>query len=165
MSHVQFWRDSRLPWAESRRAVRSRACYLAHTHDTLSIGAVNSGGSVFSSGGATHRLRPGSLVMVPPRCVHACNPDPGAAWSYQMLHLEADWAHTLLQETAPAAGLPDQASISGSPAAYLRFCQLNDVLFSAAEPADKETALVLYVGGRSWLGRPPRAADVLPAAR
>src|SRR3546814_4648553 len=33
MSDTQFWRDARLPYAESRRAVHSRACYVAHTHD------------------------------------------------------------------------------------------------------------------------------------
>ena len=155
---TRFWRDSRLPYAECRRAVHSRACYVAHTHDTVSIGAVDGGGSVFTSGAVRRRLRPGSLVMVPAHCPHACNPDADAAWSYQMLHLDADWVGTLLRETAGDAGLPGQACISDAPSAYRRFCALNDVLFSDASPADKEAALVLYVGGRSWLGRPPRAA-------
>src|SRR5690606_36294665 len=75
MADTQFWRDPRLPYVESRRAVHSRACYAAHTHDTVSIGAVDSGGSVFTSGALRRRLRPGSLVMVPAHCAHACNPD------------------------------------------------------------------------------------------
>jgi len=166
MPDTEFWRDARLPYAESRRAVHSRACYVSHTHDTVSIGAVDAGGSVFCSGGQRRRLRPGSLVMVPAHCAHACNPDADAAWSYQMLHLDAGWTAELLRETAPGANLPEQACISAAPSAYHRFCQLNALLFSDAAPADKEAALVLYIGGRSWLGRPPRtAAPRLPAAR
>ena len=158
MSDTQFWRDPRLPYVESRRAVHSRACYAAHTHDTVSIGAVDSGGSVFTSGALRRRLRPGSLVMVPAHCAHACNPDADAAWSYQMLHLDAGWVAALLRETAPEAPLPAQPCVSDARTAYQRFCELNALLFSAAAPADKEAALVLYVGGRSWLGRPPRQA-------
>jgi len=166
MSDTRFWRDAQLPYAESRRAVHSRACYVAHTHDTVSIGAVDGGGSVFASGAARRRLRPGSLVMVPAHCPHACNPDADAAWSYQMLHLDAGWVAALLREAADGAGLPGQACISDAPTAYHRFCALNDLLFSKASPADKEAALVLYVGGRSWLGRPPRTATPrLPSTR
>src|SRR3546814_4624944 len=44
-----------------------------------------------------------SDLMVPAHCAHACNPDAGAAWSYQMLHLDAGWTADLLRETAPGA--------------------------------------------------------------
>jgi len=154
MSHPQFWRDARLPYVESRRAVNSRACYATHTHDTVSIGAVDNGHSTFTCGDASYRLAAGSLVMVPSHCAHACNPDPDAAWSYQMLHLDAQWVHALLAENDGDAALPDHAAVSHALPAYQRFCELNDLLFSDAAHADKESALILYVGSRSWLGLP-----------
>ncbi len=33
----------------------------------------------------------GAVVFVPASRVHACNPLPDTAWSYQMLHLDAAW--------------------------------------------------------------------------
>lgn len=163
MSHPLFWRDARLPYVESRRAVHSRACYATHTHDTVSIGAVDSGYSTFTCGTASYRLAAGSLVMVPSHCAHACNPDPDAAWSYQMLHLDAQWVRALLAENDRGADteLPDHAAVSHALPAYQRFCELNDLLFSEATHADKEAALILYIGSRSWLDL-PLAAPPLP---
>ncbi|MBE0594836.1 MAG: helix-turn-helix transcriptional regulator [Gemmatimonadales bacterium] len=43
-----FWRDPALPFVESRRACRSRACYKPHSHPTYSIGAVDDGTSAFT---------------------------------------------------------------------------------------------------------------------
>lgn len=40
------------------------------------------------AGPAPVALHPGTLVIVPPDHVHACNPAPDSAWSYQMLHLD-----------------------------------------------------------------------------
>lgn len=45
---AEFWRDKALPYVESRRACDSRICYQEHSHPTFSIGAVDSGGSVFT---------------------------------------------------------------------------------------------------------------------
>lgn len=96
-----FWRDPAMPFAESRRACQSRACYRPHHHPTFSIGAVDAGQSVFSGAEAGPvSLFPGTLVFVPAARVHACNPLPGKAWSYQMLHLDADWLRGVRQEYA-----------------------------------------------------------------
>ena len=85
---------------ESRRACHSRACYKAHSHPTFSIGAVDAGLSLFSgAAGGQARLTPGTLVLVPPQRVHACNPAPGYAWSYQMLHVDARWLSQLRLES------------------------------------------------------------------
>ncbi len=76
-------RDPALPWVEARRACHSRACYKAHSHPTFSIGAVDAGSSCFTGAGeGEERLSPGTLVLVPAQRVHACNPQPGQAWSF-----------------------------------------------------------------------------------
>lgn len=123
-----FWRDATLPHVESRRACHSRACYKPHSHPTFSIGAVDAGGSIFTgSGDAGVRLAPGSLVLVPAGCVHACNPLPDQAWSYQMLHLDAQW----LLEHAPALD-GETARVLHCPLLYARFCAMNALLFSSS---------------------------------
>jgi AraC-like DNA-binding protein len=137
-----------MPFVESRRACQSRACYQPHHHPTFSIGAVDAGHSVFT--GAANgpvELRPGTLVFVPAERVHACNPAPDTAWSYQMLHLDADWLRTVRQEDDRTKAIDDEpVRIVSAPVIYARFSQLNALLFSEASLHDKETALIEFVG-------------------
>lgn len=137
-----------MPYAESRRACHSRACYRAHSHPTASIGAVDQGSSLFTGAGDTPvALHPGTLVFVPAQRVHSCNPEAGTTWSYQMLHLDAAWLRTLRDEYTPAPLADDEpVRIIDEPALYARFCQLNALLFSNAEADDKEAALIEFVG-------------------
>ncbi|MGE8493870.1 AraC family transcriptional regulator [Comamonas sp. JNW] len=143
-----FWRDPALPFVESRRASQSRACYKPHHHPSFSIGAVDGGHSVFTGAEAGPvRLSPGALVFVPAERVHACNPAPDAAWSYQMLHLDASWLQALREEYVdPASMANEPVRIVNDPARYARFCQLNALLFSQAEAADKEASLIAFIG-------------------
>ena len=155
-STATFWRDPVLPHIVTRRACHSRACYKAHSHPTFSIGAVDAGGSVFTgSGDAAVRLAPGSLVLVPAGCVHACNPLPDMAWSYQMLHLDAQW----LQQHAPALD-GDTARVLECAVLYAQFCAMNALLFSSSSAQEKDAALLAFLGACAGT-----AADALPSAR
>jgi AraC-like DNA-binding protein len=166
-----FWRDPALPFVESRRACRSRACYKPHSHPTFSIGAVDEGTSLFT--GASHEqvtLRAGTLVLVPASCVHACNPPTDAAWSYQMLHLDAAWLQSVREEYTQAGtgrGDAEPVRILTDPSIYARFCHLNALLFSAADPHDKEAALIELVHDCDLIqGEPietPRASSLVAA--
>jgi AraC-like DNA-binding protein len=146
-----FWRHPALPFVESRRACRSRACYRPHHHPDFSIGAVDAGCSLFTGAesGPVH-LSPGTLVLVPAHRVHACNPAPGTAWSYQMLHLDARWLAQVRHEHhgqgAGIPGAPEPIRILQDAALYARFCRLNGLLFSGADAGDKEAALIEFMG-------------------
>jgi len=145
----RFWRDSALPFAESRSAADSRACYRPHTHATFSIGVVDAGRSVFTSHGHSVPLTPGMLVAVPAGCLHACNPAPGARWSYQMLHLDVAWmADTLAHAGAPPA--PQTAIVVQAPSAHAAFCALNQRLFSHACAPAKRAALTRFLTEGTW---------------
>lgn len=153
---INFYRDPALPHIETRRACHSRACYKPHSHPTFSIGAVDAGGSVFTgSREAAVSLTPGSLVLVPAGCVHACNPLPDMAWSYQMLHLNAQW----LREHAPALG-GDTARVLDCPVLYAQFCAMNDLLFSSSSAQEKDAALLAFLDACASAD-----ADALPSAR
>ncbi|GAB7537001.1 AraC family transcriptional regulator [Burkholderia sp. 3C] len=163
-----FWRDPALPFVESRRACRSRACYKPHHHPTFSVGAVDGGASVFTGApGGPIGLQPGMLVLVPAHRVHACNPAPGEAWSYQMLHIDANWRDAVRQEYAPA--VPQDAKddepirIVTNPALYAQCCELNALLCSDADARDKEAALIEFVGACDAAQGLPVAPPVAPA--
>lgn len=140
----RYWFDPALPMAESRRACHSHAAYVPHTHPTLSVGAVDAGASVFRHDAGESRLRPGAVVWVPAGCVHACNPVPDARWSYQMIHLDAAWADAVLDEAGRAR--VRRIHVTDRAPAYDAVCALNTMLFSAADPVEKEAALVAFVG-------------------
>lgn len=158
-SHAALWRDPALPHVESRRACHSRACYKAHSHPTFSIGAVDAGHSHFTgAGNGQQRLTPGTLVLVPARRVHACNPAPGQAWSYQMLHVDADWLAQLhLESGLDGAGPGEPARICQVPEVYRQFCELNSLLFSNASNGEKDAALIAFLGDLDFARHAPLA--------
>lgn len=154
-SHADLWRDPALAHVESRRACHSRACYKAHSHPTFSIGAVDAGRSHFTGAadGQQH-LAPGTLVLVPAHRVHACNPAPGLAWSYQMLHVDADWLTQLRLESGLGgieAGEP--VRICREAEVYRQFCALNRLLFSSACNGEKDAALIAFLGDLDFSAR------------
>ncbi|WP_420996462.1 helix-turn-helix domain-containing protein [Cupriavidus sp. 30B13] len=159
-----------MPFVESRCASDSGAAYLPHTHPTLSVGAVDSGHSVFGTEAGTVRLSPGDVVVIPAGQVHACNPEPERRWSYQMLHIDAAWADAVLAAHGAAPALPAalaRVRITSAADTYAALCALNRLLFSAAPCARKEAALASFVAALLG-GADPRQtvrAPRLPAGR
>lgn len=147
----QFWRDTRMPYVETRRACESRICYQAHSHETFSIGAVDQGQSRFQSH-LTGQLiiSAKTLVLMPAHVVHSCNPMPEQLWSYQMMHIDAAWLNRLLQEhqikypdPAQQVLVKLQAKVLHDIDLYHQFTKLNDLLFdSEVTIANKEQSLI-----------------------
>ncbi|MEX0633694.1 AraC family ligand binding domain-containing protein [Serratia ureilytica] len=118
---------------------------------------------------AFHRCRrwpgspvPGTLVFVPASRVHACNPAPDTAWSYQMLHLDAAWLQAVRREYARTDAMDDEpVRIVTDPAVYAHFCRLNVLLFRKATRsrggrADRVRRGLRHRTGLSIKGRPCR---------
>lgn len=141
---------------ETRRACQSRICYIAHSHPTFSIGAVDVGESRFSSRfSSEEKIESGSLVIIPAQIQHSCNPLPNQAWSYQMMHLDAHWIANLIAELRQESVdtiLQFHASrnfpqltpqIIKTPYLYQSFTHLNHVLFDPSiSVLEKEQYLV-----------------------
>ncbi|GGL37738.1 helix-turn-helix domain-containing protein [Nocardia jinanensis] len=143
MVEAEFWRDAALPFLESRRACRTISCYKPHSHDSMSIGVVDEGRSVFTGApGGPLQLTARSVVVIPAHRVHACNPVEGR-WSYQMLHVDETWlAESIPELDMGADRSPRPVRIVPEPGGYAAFCRLNEVLFSGADPREKEELLV-----------------------
>lgn len=126
-----------MPYVETRRACMSRICYQAHSHPTFSIGAVDQGQSCFySHPTGQHIIAAKSLVIMPAHVIHRCNPMPEQVWSYQMMHIDAAWLNTLLQEHqieyshfAEHYFAQPQPQVLHDISSYQMFTQLNQVLF------------------------------------
>ena len=95
----RFHRDPDLPFVEVRDVRDAREiCYVRHSHDTFSIGLVTSGRSLYLHERGRDEISAGTVVMMNPGAMHACNPVDVTAWSYRMVHIDADWLLGLQQE-------------------------------------------------------------------
>ncbi|ATR83162.1 AraC family transcriptional regulator [Pseudomonas sp. HLS-6] len=94
--HSQFWRDPALPFIEARSVQDGRkVCYARHSHAGFSIGAVTAGRSTYLNGDHWHEISAGTVVMMNPGTVHACNPIADQPWSYLMLYVDIPWLERL----------------------------------------------------------------------
>ncbi|MCG6574801.1 AraC family transcriptional regulator [Pseudomonas sp. AF32] len=94
----RFWRDAALPFIEARAIADGRkVCYSRHAHDHFSIGAITAGCSTYLHEQSTFRVESGTVVLMNPGDVHACNPIDNQAWSYVMLYVDTQWLTDLQQ--------------------------------------------------------------------
>ena len=101
----QFWRDAALPFIEARTVADGRrVCYARHSHETFSIGLIDSGCSTYINRDHQCRIDAGTLVLMNPGDVHACNPIENQPWAYRMLYVDAGWL----------AGLQDDLGMGGT---------------------------------------------------
>lgn len=132
-SHI-FWRDPALPHLEARAIRDGRSvCYIPHSHPGFSIGAITGGNSTYMTGGRHFEASAGTVVLMNPDIVHACNPMADRAWSYRMLHVDADWLAAI--QGAPTFQ-PYGAVISRDPSLYADLMGLFDRLFDTMATTD-----------------------------
>lgn len=88
----RFWRDDALPFIEARSIADGReVCYTRHSHEHFSIGAITAGSSTYIHEQAEYQVSAGTVVLMNPGDVHACNPIDDQPWSYVMLYVDTAW--------------------------------------------------------------------------
>jgi AraC-like DNA-binding protein len=88
----RFWRDDALPFIEARSIADGReVCYTRHSHAHFSIGAITAGSSTYLHEQSTFAVSAGTVVLMNPGDVHACNPIDDQPWSYLMLYVDTPW--------------------------------------------------------------------------
>lgn len=95
----RFWRDPALPFIEARDVTDGRLIsHAAHAHESFSIGAVTAGQSTYINGDLRCAIAAGTVVLMNPGAVHACNPLDDQAWAYHMLYVDVPWLAALQAE-------------------------------------------------------------------
>ncbi|MDQ0122306.1 AraC-like DNA-binding protein [Pseudomonas lini] len=88
----RFWRDDALPFIEARSIADGRkVCYTRHAHEHFSIGAITAGRSTYIHEQSHFQVDAGTVVLMNPGDVHACNPIDNQPWSYLMLYVDTPW--------------------------------------------------------------------------
>lgn len=140
-----FWRDERLAFIEARCVEDGRkVCYARHAHDFFSIGAITAGESTYINGTAHERVNAGTVVLINPEDVHACNPIDDQPWSYIMLYVDMDWLAEIqheLGENPSRVFRPFPTHMTTEPAIYTGLTHLHRILIDEQTHAvDKENA-------------------------
>ncbi|WP_340141073.1 AraC family transcriptional regulator [Pseudomonas poae] len=145
----RFWRDARLPFIEARSIADGRkVTYTRHAHEHFSIGAIITGRSYYHYGAQTFEISAGTVVLMNPGDVHACNPIDNSPWSYHMLYLDTPWLTDLQYQLgfSPDQGYrPFSTSHSRDTVLYRDLLALYCLLVDEqAELLHKQSALVSY---------------------
>ncbi|MFM9384706.1 helix-turn-helix domain-containing protein [Pseudomonas sp. UV AK001] len=102
----RFWRDGALPFIEARAIADGReVCYSRHSHAHFSIGAITAGRSTYVHEQSSFEVAAGTVVLMNPGDVHACNPIDDQPWSYLMLYVETPWLTDLQHQLGFSAEL------------------------------------------------------------
>ncbi|MDL5598827.1 AraC family transcriptional regulator [Bacillus subtilis] len=102
----RFWRDDALPFIEARGIADGReVCYSRHSHAHFSIGAITAGRSTYVHEQSSFEVAAGTVVLMNPGDVHACNPIDDQPWSYLMLYVETPWLTDLQHQLGFSAEL------------------------------------------------------------
>jgi AraC-like DNA-binding protein len=150
-SGPMFWRDEALPFIEARSVQDGRkVCYAKHWHETFSIGLISRGRCHYINGTKTAEACVGTVVLMNPGDVHACNPVRGEPWSYRMLYIDVPW----LSDTQAAAGnnsnqcfTPFSTIATTQPELYDGLNRLFATLIDPQiEHLEKQSAAVSFMG-------------------
>jgi AraC-like DNA-binding protein len=150
-----FWRDAQLPFIEARSIADGRkVCYSRHSHDVFSIGAITSGHSTYLHEKTDQRVSTGTVVLMNPGDVHACNPIDDQPWSYIMLYVDAQWLGRVQQACGIEGFRPIPAISSTDPALFSGLLNLHRTLIDPAlDSLEKhEAALVFFTLVQQRLG-------------
>lgn len=165
-AYSSFWRDPSLPFIESRTVEDGRrVCYAPHSHDTFSIGLIDCGTSSYLNGNHECHIEAGTLVLMNPGDVHACNPIQNQPWAYRMLYIDAGWLSELQDGLGMAGkGVRRFAPIlSRDPTLRAGFDRFHRILVDhQAQLPEKEGAAVTFFNllhERLGLAEPAVASD------
>lgn len=144
-----FWRDPALPFIEARTIVDGRkVTYTRHAHEHFSIGAITAGSSYYHYGADRFQISAGTVVLMNPGDVHACNPIDNEPWSYHMLYLDTPWLTDLQHQlgfSTEQGYRPFGTPYTQDTVLYDGLLELYRILVDEqAEHLQKQSALVSY---------------------
>lgn len=150
-----FWRDAQLPFIEARSIADGRkVCYSRHSHDVFSIGAITSGQSTYLHEKNRQTISTGTVVLMNPGDVHACNPIDDQPWSYIMFYVDAQWLGRVQQACGVAGFQAIPAISSNDPELFAGLLALHRTLIEPAleSLAKHEAAIAFFTLMQQRLG-------------
>jgi len=141
--HERFFADPRLPFVEARSSRQSSRTFKPHIHPGLSVGVVVQGEISYQVAGEQYHLRPGSLALINPHTLHACNPQDAVPRSYCMLYLHMNWCTALQQSLWQVETfVPMSMPLLKDEQLYGQYLQTLNILMTEGHLLQKEQLLI-----------------------
>ena len=132
MRSERFFKNDLLPFVEVRYSRDSTVPFKPHMHQTLSIGAVDQGEVFYNVSDKKAILPPGSLAIINPETLHACNPAVDTERSYYMLYLDTDWCFRVQQSLWEVDSFVEMEKIRvDDDSLYKQYCNTMEHLINA----------------------------------
>jgi len=148
-THPKFWRDPAVDFIEARSIEDGRDLhYDRHAHETFSIGAVTAGSCVYLNERKRQHIHAGSVVLMNPGDVHACNPIRDGQWSYRMLYVDIAWLANLQNDLGVGRDqfVPFSTTAIRQPRLYTGLTRLYDMLIDQqADPLEKHESTLAFM--------------------
>lgn len=146
---VHFWRDPDVPGVELRWSSYSGKTFREHTHDTFSVGLIESGRAVFQCADGTHHVDEGQIALIPPGVVHACNPPATGNLTYRMFYVDGRCIQDAATRLWGAAdGLPAfRAFVLDDARLFRSWRAFHRVMEREAGPEEKNRRFRLAISG------------------
>jgi AraC-like DNA-binding protein len=140
-SQVSFVRNSAFKPIEARFSRYDRRTFKKHIHDTYAIGVVEQGGNSIFYQNKTETIGEGTIVLINPGEVHACNPIAESIWAYKMFYVDIDLIREIVCEVSGKDdGLPSFTdTIVQNPFLYRALVNLYAVLLKSDDKLEKDT--------------------------
>lgn len=134
-------------------------------HEAFSIGAVTGGTSTYVNGKHAECIGAGSVVVMNPGDVHACNPVDAEPWSYRMLYVDALWLTRVQSVQSDRDWCPYAVTSTRDGALFLGLNRLTETLFDESAGAfEKEcAALTFFADMHMRLAAGSRASSIVSA--
>jgi len=91
--------ETAIPIIEAKSLSGLRGEFKQHFHDEYSLALVLDGFSEAWVEGIKYGVGPDSLVLIPNKFVHACNPQKLSMWKYKIVLIDPQWIHKLFNGT------------------------------------------------------------------
>jgi len=147
----RFWRDDALPFIEARSVQDGRQVrYARHSHEIFSIGVISGGRCKYVNRTKSEHVGAGTVVLMNPGDVHACNPIRDEPWSYRMLYIEIPWLRSIQEDhrvNSDRCFAPFSAIATTRPELYDGLNHLFETLIDPqVEDLQKHSAAVSLMG-------------------
>ncbi len=142
MTEVSFYRNPALPFVEGKRCRADELTYHRHFHEEYSIGLIRRGRTNAWCDGKLWEVEQGRIISFPPQMLHACHPQQGLEWSYDMLFIHPDWLQGMEQSELKQIHIPYLLSARKNATCTVQLNQTMEALMDDREPLETETALI-----------------------
>ncbi|WP_322907262.1 AraC family transcriptional regulator [Paenibacillus campi] len=142
MADVSFYRNPQLPFVEGKRCRADELAYYRHFHQEYSIGWIHSGRTNAWCDGKLWEVEQGRMISFPPQMLHACHPQPGLEWSYDMLFIDPDWLQRMEQRELEQIDIPYLLSARKNAVCTVQMEGTMAALIHEQEPLAVETELI-----------------------